>query len=108
MIEDNEDVKRIKSKLLELGPVLPGSLSKQWNVCGKPGCRCKDPEKPKKHGPYHQLSFTLNGRSSTLFVKPQDLIHVRQCIRRHAQLKALCTELVETYVQDLRKPKGRK
>ncbi|MFH0937832.1 MAG: DUF6788 family protein [Planctomycetota bacterium] len=35
-------VSRIKKRLLELGPVLPGSLSKQWNVCGSSGCGVAD------------------------------------------------------------------
>ena len=93
---------RIKAKLLKLGPVLPGSLSKQWNVCGTPGCRCKDLKHPQRHGPYHQLSYTLQGHSSTVFVKPEDVVEVRRCIKRYAQFKGLCGELVEAYVQSLR------
>ena len=45
----------------------PGSLREQYNVCGKAGCRCKDPKKPQKHGPYYQLSYTWRGKSSTPF-----------------------------------------
>ena len=63
----------LKAELAALGPVLPGSISRQWNVCGKPGCRCKDPKRPRRHGPYYQLSFTVAGRSSTLFLKPDEL-----------------------------------
>lgn len=102
MIEDTDAVKRIKGALLDLGPVLPGSLGKQWNVCGTPGCRCKDPKRPRRHGPYYQLSYTLQGRSSTLFVKPEDVAEVRRAIRRYAQFKRLCGALVEAYVQSMR------
>ena len=69
MPDDLVRIRQIKDMLSQLGPVLPGSLSTQWNVCGKPGCRCKDPKKPRKHGPYYQLSFTVDGKSSSLFVK---------------------------------------
>jgi hypothetical protein len=41
-------VREVKQALDALGPVLPGSISKQWNVCGKPGCRCKDPDRPQR------------------------------------------------------------
>ncbi|MGC9328602.1 MAG: DUF6788 family protein [Candidatus Hinthialibacter sp.] len=27
----------------------PGALSQQYNVCGNPRCRCKDPQHPQKH-----------------------------------------------------------
>ena len=66
MTEASDAVKRIKAKLLGLGPLLPGSLGQQWNVCGTPGCQCKDPKHPRRHGPYYQLSYTLQGRSSTV------------------------------------------
>jgi len=102
MNEADDAVNGIKAKLLGLGPVLPGSLSKQWNVCGTPGCRCKDPKHPRRHGPYYQLSYTLQGRSSTMFVKPQDVAEVRLCIRRYAQFKQLCGGLVAAYVQGIR------
>jgi len=49
----------IKDKLADLGPIHPGSLSEQYNVCGTPGCRCKDPKNPVKHGPYYQLSYSV-------------------------------------------------
>ena len=102
MTEANDAVKRIKAKLLGLGPLLPGSLGQQWNVCGTPGCQCKDPKHPRRHGPYYQLSYTLQGRSSTVFVKPQDVAEVRRGIRRYAQFKRLCGELVAAYVQSIR------
>jgi hypothetical protein len=49
----------MKSQLRALGPMRPGSLSRQYNVCGKPGCRCKDPKNPRRHGPYDQLNYAF-------------------------------------------------
>ncbi len=51
MTKENKKIEQLKKKLAQLGPILPGSLSEQWNVCGTPGCRCKDPVQPVKHGP---------------------------------------------------------
>ena len=34
-------IERLFGKLSGLGPMLPGSISKQWNVCGTEGCACK-------------------------------------------------------------------
>jgi hypothetical protein len=91
-------IRQIKDALSQLGPILPGTISTQWNVCGKPGCRCKDPKKPRRHGPYYQLSFTLDGRSSTLFVKKADLRALRDCIKRYKRFRALNTELVVAHI----------
>jgi hypothetical protein len=91
-------IQRIKGELSQLGPILPGSISTQWNVCGKAGCRCKDPKKPQKHGPYYQLSFTVDGKSSSMFVKEADLKALRECVKRYKRFRALNTELLAAHV----------
>lgn len=93
-----KSVAEIKQQIEALGPVLPGSISQQWNVCGKPGCRCKATRDPKRHGPYPQLSFTVRGHSSTLFLKPQEVALAREYVRRHRRFKALNAQLVLAYV----------
>ena len=103
MTNEERRVAQLKRKLAGLGPMLPGSLSEQWNVCGTPGCRCKDPDKPVKHGPYYQLSFTVGGKSSTMFVKKEDLQEARRRLKRYHQFKALCTEVVRAHIALTRK-----
>mgnify|MGYP003555819473 CR=1 FL=1 len=46
MTVEKKRIVRVKERLLKLEPVLPGSLSKQWNVCGSPRCKCKNPVHP--------------------------------------------------------------
>lgn len=98
MTREERTLHRLKAQLTALGPVLPGSLSTQWNVCGTAGCQCKDPQGPKKHGPYHQLSFTVAGKSSTLFIPKKDLTEVRRRLKRYQRLKALTTAWVHAEV----------
>ena len=74
----------IKKQIMAIEGMRPGSLSKQYNVCGMPGCRCKDPESPKKHGPYFNLSFTVRGKGGTKFIRP---IFVKQIKKETAQYK---------------------
>ena len=82
-------IAKIKQEITSLGTeLLPGILTQQYNVCGKAGCRCKA-NPPQKHGPYHQLSFTRKGKSSTQFVKQEDLPLVRQQVRNYQRLKTL-------------------
>lgn len=91
-------VERIKNQLSRLEPFLPGSISRQFNVCGNPSCRCKDPKNPQRHGPYYQLSYTVNGRSSTRFIKPHELAEARRRIRRFRLFKRLNAQLVDAYL----------
>ena len=81
-------IEKLKQEIARLGDLRPGKLSQQYNVCGKADCRCKaDP--PQKHGPYHQLSFTRNGKSSTQFVRNEDLAVVRQQLSNYQRLREL-------------------
>ena len=98
-----KSVAEVRAAIQELGPVLPGSISRQWNVCGKPGCRCKDPNRPQRHGPYYQLSFTVGGHSSTMFLKPGEVAAARQCLRRYRRLKELTAQLAMAYVAQARR-----
>ena len=98
MTREKRRIEELTGKITGLGPMLPGSISEQWNVCGTPGCRCKDPDKPAKHGPYYQLSFTAGGKSSTMFVKKKDLPEARRRLTRYQQFKTLSTELVQAHI----------
>ena len=103
MTKEERKVAQLKERLMRLGPMLPGSISEQWNVCGTPGCRCKDPDEPVRHGPYYQLSFTVGGKSSTMFIKKEDLPEARRCLKRYQEFKALCSDLLHAYVVLTRK-----
>ncbi len=92
-------IETVKNKLVVLGDMRPGSLSKQYNVCGNPACRCKAPDNPKKHGPYHQLSYTHKGRSKSEFVKKEDLAEVKKQIKNYQQFKKLTGEWVDLSIE---------
>jgi hypothetical protein len=91
-------IEQIKTKLQKLGDLRPGTLSEQYNTCRTPGCRCKaDP--PQRHGPYHQLSYTRNGRSRTENVRPEDLAAVRAQLRNYAELRGLVEEWIDAAIE---------
>ncbi len=92
--EKTDKIRQRLSDLLNEGPMLPGSIKKQWNVCGMPGCRCKDPNDPRKHGPYFQLSFTLAGKSTSMFVKEEEFALMMVMTERYRRFKALSLLLV--------------
>jgi hypothetical protein len=92
-------IQQIKAQLAGLGEMRPGSLSKQYNVCGKPKCRCKDPQNPQRHGPYHQLSWVHRGRSTTQFIRLPLLPQVRAQIATYHQFRKLTDEWVKLAIR---------
>lgn len=87
-------IEKVKRDLAALGDLRPGSLSTQYNVCGSPGCRCKaDP--PQKHGPYYQVSFSRKGKSSSKFVKKEDLPTIRRQLKNYERMKELIDRWID-------------
>jgi len=84
-----KQIEKIKKELMKLGELHPGSLSQQYNVCGKASCRCKDPENPRKHGPYYQVSYSRKGKSSSVFVRPEDVTSVKKQLVNYKKLMEL-------------------
>lgn len=87
-------IKKVKEQLVRLDALHMGSLSEQYNVCGTPGCRCKA-SPPEKHGPYHQLSFTWKGKSTTRFVRRENLATVKKQLRNYARLRTLVDRWID-------------
>lgn len=79
-------IERIKDQIAQLGPLRPGTLYTRYSVCGKPGCRCARKRKPVKHGPYHYLSCTFEGKSYTEFVPAERLQQVRTEVSNYNRL----------------------
>ena len=105
-------IAQLKAEIAVLGALRPGTLSRQYNVCGTPGCRCKD-DPDQRHGPYHQLSYTWHGRSRSEFVREPELARVQEQLRNYARLRRLvdqwvdaAIELARLELQKLRYPQG--
>ncbi len=88
-------IEEIKRELAGLGPLHPGSVSEQYNICGTPGCHCKDPKNPQKHGPYYQLSYGWRGKSSTLFVRADQVDAAREKVANYKHMQELVKEWVD-------------
>jgi len=88
-------IQQIKTQLLALGDMRPGSLSRQYNVCGKKGCRCKDPVHPQRHGPYYQLSYVHRGRSTSQFIRPELRATVRAELATFKTFRKLTAQWVD-------------
>ena len=96
-------IRGIKRELAQLEVLRPGSLSRQFNVCGSPGCRCKA-SPPQKHGPYYHLSYTRKGKGGTRLVKRTDLRAIRIEVANYARLRNLVDRWIDlaTQLSDLK------
>lgn len=61
-----EKIVRIKRELMELGPMRPGSISRQY----------RDPK--ERNQPYYQISYTHHMKSCTEYLRTENLAAIRQ------------------------------
>ena len=85
----DQQIQTVKTQLLALGDLRPGSLTRQYNVCGKPNCRCKDRENPRRHGPYYQLSYVHQGKSTSRFIRAPQLPEIRKQLATYREFRRL-------------------
>ena len=91
-------IEGIKRQIAALGPLRPGTLSQQYNVCGSAQCRCKaDP--PQKHGPYYQLSYTWRRQSRTHFVREEEFPKIQREVANYERLRALMGEWIDSALE---------
>jgi len=78
------EIAKIKKALLELGRMHPGSLSQQ---------------KRSARGTYHQLSYSHAGNGHTKYVRPEDVVEVRQEIENYRRFRDLTRKWVELEIE---------
>ena len=85
--------------LAQAGFILPGTLTERMTRCGYANCRCRaDP--PQLHGPYHQWTRRINGKTVTRILTDDQLADYQPWLDNQRRLHALITEL-ETLSQQI-------
>ncbi len=80
-------IERIKLELGQLEVMRPGSLTRQY----------KDPKTQK--GAYYQLSYTLDMRSRTEYIRKQWVSDIRRRIKHYKRYKQLNAEWVALSIE---------
>ena len=78
----DQQIQQIKLALQKIGPMRPGSLSKQYRL----------PQ--QRVGPFYQLSYTHQMKGHTRYVRPQFVAEVRQQIGQYKKFKNLTSRWV--------------
>lgn len=102
-MDSKKKIRSLIQEVISLKGILPGSVSKVYNVCGKKDCRCKDKKTPQRHGPYNLLSYTIAKKSSTKFIKDNDLSSVLAMQKNFRRLKEIIQELSLAYMDLVKK-----
>lgn len=95
----DKKILQLKHQLLALGPLHPGSLSRQYQACGKLGCKCCDPRKPRPHGPYTKLTYVYHGKFSCRFVRAQSVREVTALVATFKIFRQLTDDWIALSVQ---------
>ncbi len=80
-------IKQIKKELINLGPLRPGTLCKQY----------KDPK--NKKGAFWQLSYTYQMKSRTEYVRQTNIKQIRNNLKEYKKLKKLIDEWINLSIE---------
>ncbi len=92
----------LKYQLSQLPPFHPGKLTQQYIRCGKQNCHCRDVGTAKRHGPYYQLSYAVNGKHSTVFIKEEQRTMIEKYLENYQTFKSIVAEITELTAQIVR------
>ena len=80
-------IDRIKRELVEIGPMRPGSLTRQY----------KDPQ--NRTGAYWQISYTRQMKSRTEYVRREWVKELRSQIKTHKRFKRLVDQWIDLSIE---------
>ena len=94
-----EEITQIKEKLSALGPMHPGSVSLQYQVCGKKGCKCQNSTEPQRHGPYCKLFYVHRGKKVCRFVRADCVDQVTARLQTYKTFRKLTDRWIELSIK---------
>jgi len=93
--DQKAEVRRIASELAAIartGRVLPGTINKVLQVCGRPGCACHgDP--PRRHGPYWHWTRKVAAKTVGKWFTAEQADDYEQCVKNSRRLRDLVASL---------------
>ena len=95
----------LQQQLGRLGFIASGSVIERYTVCGSRGCRCHaDP--PVRHGPYHQHTRKIAGKTDTRRLTAEQADRYREEIANRRTLDRLIAEMeqISTQARELPAP----
>ena len=82
----------LAARLGTTGFALPGSITRRYTSCGKPGCRCQA-SPPQPHGPYYQLTRKIAGKTVTTRLTEGQAARYAEWIANQRELRRVLSEM---------------
>jgi hypothetical protein len=82
----------LAAQLGTIGFALPGSITRRYTSCGKPGCRCQA-SPPRPHGPYYQLTRKIAGKTVTTRLTEGQAARYAEWIANQRELRRVLSEM---------------
>ena len=89
----------LKREMLELGLVRPGCVVRRFMPCGNRECRCMG-RPPQLHGPYHQWTHKIAGKTKTLRLSAPQAQLCREWSSNHKRLKRLIHQMEQLSLKE--------
>lgn len=80
-------IERIKESLAQIGPMRPGSLTRQYK------------DRQNKTGAYWQISYTRQMKSRTEYVRGEWVPEIRRRIATHKRFKRLVDQWIDLSIE---------
>ncbi len=80
-------IDRIKEELKEIGPMRPGSLTRQYK------------DRKNKTGAYWQISYTRQMKSRTEYVRKEWVADIRKQVAMHKRFKRLIDQWIDLSIE---------
>ena len=93
---------RLVKKLSGYKHILRGTIVKQGNICGTPGCICKRKTNPVLHGPYNYLSHRSRKSINMIFLNKKKLPLAEEGVREYDGIIELIYRIAEINFRLLR------
>jgi hypothetical protein len=95
LIDLEQQRSAIVQQMLRLPDFRSGSITATRGTCGKPTCRCHQPNQPG-HGPNYRLTRKVKGKTVTeTFATPAELQKAQREVEAYHRFRQLAQELLE-------------
>ena len=87
------EYKRVAARLLKVGFLFKGSITRRRLPCGNPKCRCRDLK--RRHGPYYQISWKHRGKTVSRILPAKIVPIYREWIANARAITAILRQMQE-------------
>lgn len=93
--QDVERFEALKRSISDVGYFRRGSVVRRFMPCGKPSCCCQG-SPPRLHGPYHQWTRKVRGKTVTLRLSAREAKLLTEWIANARRLDRILRKLERT------------